>query len=327
MRYFLGFDAAKLKLDMSLIDESSAELWHDKIANDEATLSELLLMLADEYDGGGNTLTAVVEATGRYHTPLLDASITAGIPCKVYNPLLTKQGIKASVRGKKTDRSDALLIARMGLRGEGRVYAREPFPATKSHARSYQKLGMVDGAVSRHVAHLTAMSGDNLSETIQSVFTAIRDSIATARKTLYKELAASAEGSVFTRLQTIPGIGPFVAASLIGEIQSMERFHSAHSLIAYAGLDPKVRQSGKSLNSTGQLSKRGSSYLRRSIFIAANIARQHDPVLRTLYDKKRDEGKGYKVANVVVARKLLTIVRAVWLSERDYDPMFGSGEG
>jgi transposase len=327
MRYFLGFDAAKLKLDMSLIDETSRELWHDKITNDEATLTALLLTLASEYGSSGNTLTAVVEATGRYHTPLLDASVTSGIPCKVYNPLLTKQGIKASVRGKKTDRSDALLIARMGLRGEGRVYTHEPFPVTKSHARSYQKLGMVDGAVSRHVTHLTAMSGDNLSETVQSVFTAIRDSITAARKTLYKELAASAEGLTFTRLQTIPGIGPFVAASLIGEIQSMERFHSAHSLIAYAGLDPKVKQSGKSLNSTGRLSKRGSSYLRRNSFIAANVARQHDPVLRALYDKKRAEGKGHKVANVVVARKLLTIVRAVWLSEKDYDPMFGAEKG
>ena len=327
MRYFLGFDAAKLKLDMSLVDDSSTELWHDKIANDEPALSELLLTLASEYGASGNTLTAVVEATGRYHTPLLDASLTAGVPCRVYNPLLTKQGIKASVRGKKTDRSDALLIARMGLRGEGKVYIREPYPVTKPHARSYQKLGTVDGAVSRHVAHLTAMSGDNLCETIQSVFMAIRDSIAAARKALYKELTVSAQGSTFTRLQTIPGVGPFVAASLIGEIQSMKRFSSAHTLVAYAGLDPKIRQSGKSLNSTGRLSKRGSSYLRRSIFIAANVARQHDPGLKALYDKKRAEGKGYKVANVVVARKLLTIVRAIWLSEQDYDPMFGAEKG
>jgi hypothetical protein len=215
----------------------------------------------------------------------------------------------------------------MGLRGEGRVYTHEPFPATKSHARSYQKLGMVDGAVSRHVTHLIALSGDNLSGTIQSVFTAIRDSITVARKTLYKELAVSAESLTFTRLQTIPGIGPFVAASLIGEIQSMERFHSAHSLVAYAGLDPKIRQSGKSLSSTGRLSKRGSSYLRRSIFIAANVARQHDPILKALYDKKRAEGKGYKVANIVVARKLLTIVRAVWLSGENYDPLFGVEKG
>jgi len=137
MHYFLGCDTAKLKLDLSLIDESGIELWHDRIANDETTLVELLLTLAGEYGDPEDTLTAVVEATGRYHYALLDASLTAQVPCLVYNPLLTKQGIKASVRGKKTDRTDALLIARMGLRGEGRVYTGEPFAAVKSHVRSY----------------------------------------------------------------------------------------------------------------------------------------------------------------------------------------------
>jgi transposase len=115
----------------------------------------------------------------------------------------------------------------------------------------------------------------------------------------------------------------FVAASLIGELQTMERFSSAKQLIAYVGLDPKVRQSGTSLNTTGRLTKRGSSYLRRNMFIAANIARQHDPSFKTLYDKKRAEGKPYTVAVCVVARKLLAVSRAVWLSGQPYDGAVG----
>jgi len=99
----------------------------------------------------------------------------------------------------------------------------------------------------------------------------------------------------------------------------MERFNSAHALTAYAGLDPRIRQSGKSLNSTGRLTKRGSSYLRRSAFIAANISRRYDPKFKALYDKKRAEGKPHTVATCVVARKLLGVIRAVWLSEKDYD--------
>jgi transposase len=135
-------------------------------------------------------------------------------------------------------------------------------------------------------------------------------------------MTVSAEGEVFRLLQTIKGIGPYVAASLIGEIQDMHRFKTAKALTAFAGLDPKIRQSGKTLNSTGRLTKRGSSYLRHSIFIAASVARQYDPTLRALYDKKRGEGKSYTVATCAVARKLLAIVRAVWLSGKDYDPMF-----
>jgi transposase len=98
----------------------------------------------------------------------------------------------------------------------------------------------------------------------------------------------------------------------------MQRFRTAHALTAYAGLDPKIRQSGHTINSTGRLTKRGSHYLRRSLFIAAGTARQHDPYFRALYDKKRSEGKPYTVAVCVVARKLLAVIRAVWLSGGEY---------
>jgi transposase len=131
-------------------------------------------------------------------------------------------------------------------------------------------------------------------------------------------LAASAQGDTFRLLQTIPGIGPYIAASLIGEIQDITRFPKAKHLIAYAGLDTKIRQGGKTLNSTGKLTKRGSSYLRRSLFIGASIARQHDPQFKALYDKKRAEGKTYKEAIVIVARKLLQVIRSILLSRKSY---------
>lgn len=320
MIFFLGCDVAKLKLDVSLVNEHGIEQWADKVPNDAAVLAAFLLTLMGQYVA--DTITCVVEATGRYHYPLLEAASAINMPIKVYNPLLTKQGIKSSVRGKKTDQTDALLIARMGLRGEGRLYTGEPYMTTKLHARSYQKLSVVSTILTRHTEHLHAMHADGLDGLVQTAFDAIQSSIVATRKALYKELTASADGAIFTRLQTIPGIGPYVAASLLGEIQTMERFPSAHTLVAYAGLDPKIRQSGRVLNSTGRLTKRGSSYLRRSIFIAANAARRYDPNLRAMYDKKRSEGKSYTVATCVVARKLLAIVRAVWLSGQNYDPLF-----
>jgi transposase len=320
MIFFLGCDIAKLKLDVSLVNEQGIEQWADKISNDPATIATFLLTLTGHYLD--DNITCVVEATGRYHYSLLEAAMAAHVPIKVYNPLLTKQGVKASVRGKKTDRTDALLIARLGLRGEGRLYSGEPFMVTKLHARSYQKLGVVSNILARHTEHLQAMHEDGLTTSVQETFDAIQASITAARKTLYQELTASASGPTFTKLQTIPGVGPYVAASLIGEIQSMERFNTAHALTAFAGLDPRIRQSGKVLNSTGRLTKRGSSYLRRSIFIAAHAAKRYDPNFKALYDKKRAEGKSYTVATIVVARKLLSVIRAVWLSKENYDVGF-----
>jgi transposase len=320
MTFFLGCDVCQSKIDVALVDARGAVVWEDSVPNEPVTLASLLLTVAGAYPR--DDIIGVVEATGRYHYPLLEAAGAVGFPVKVFNPILTKQGIKASVRGKKTDKTDAILIARMGLRGEGRLYTNEPYMSTKLQVRSYQKLGEVSQGLRKHTAHLTAMSDDVMTEEIAAAFQAVEDAIQAAQAALYAALRSSAAGIVFTNLQTIPGIGPFVAACLIGEIQDMTRFKKQKELIAYLGLDPRVRQSGHSLNSTGRLSKRGSPHGRRAIFIAANVARRFDPYCKAYYDKKRSEGKSYTVATCAVARKLLTIVRAVWLSGGTYDVSF-----
>lgn len=321
MRYFLGCDVCKSKVDVALVDEQGVVLWHDKIPNDVGTLVAALLTVSGHH--AADDLTCVVEDTSCYHHPLLEACEITGVPCRTYNPILTKQGIKSSVRGKKTDKTDAVVIARLGLRGEGRVHTPEPYRSTRYAARAQQRLGDLAGAVKRYQCHIEGVLEDELTGEAQAMLNAIQKQFVAARKQFVIDTAASAPPEVMRRLQTIPGVGPYVAASIIGEIQDMSRFRTSKQLIAYAGLDPKIRQSGHSLNSTGRLTKRGSSYLRRSLFIAASIGRRYDPNLQALYDKKRAEGKTYKVAVCVVARKMASIVRAVWLSERDYDATFG----
>ena len=111
---------------------------------------------------------------------------------------------------------------------------------------------------------------------------------------------------------SIPGIGPAIAAILVTEIEDVQRFDSPQALIAYAGLDPKVRQSGIALKRNTRLTKRGSPYLRRAAYLAASIAQRHDADLKAYYLKKRSEGKRYKEATVANARHILNRVYAVW---------------
>lgn len=322
MLYFLGCDVAKAKIDVSLIDTNGHELLAATVPNEAEDIATLLLTIVGNYPG--DELICIVESTGCYHLMLCETAYALSVQCRVYNPLLTKQQLRATVRGKKTDRTDALMIARLGLRGEGYPYIPEPYKATKYQARSAQKLSVLSSAFKCHNSHLKHLLEDELSDQSQALMQGIQDAITLARQQLYKDLSGSAEGDIFRRLQTIPGIGPYIGASLIGEIQDMRRFKTAKALTAYTGLDPKIRQSGKSLNSTGKLTKRGSSYLRRSIFIAANISRRYDPNMKALYERKRAEGKSYTVATCVVARKLLAVIRAVWLSGKNYDVDFAT---
>ena len=83
---------------------------------------------------------------------------------------------------------------------------------TKLQVRSYQKLGEFKTGFNRHRAHVQAMSEDVMTERVAAVFQAVEKAIEAARAELYREPQASANGDVFSRLQTIPGIGPFIAS-------------------------------------------------------------------------------------------------------------------
>jgi transposase len=318
MAYFLGCDVSSRKLDLSFIDGNGKQLWTDQIVNTEQDIAEFLLTATGDSPG----LTLVAEATGIYHLPLVNIAYALGIRCVMYNPLLTKQQIKATVRGKKTDKTDALMIARLGLRGEGRPYVPEAYLATKYYARGQQRLAQLGVAFKHYQDHVeTLLEGQMTSEAKQALADTER-AFHKAKLRFVREMAASAPPELSSLLQTIPGVGPFVAASLIGEIQDIRRFKKAKHLVAYVGLDPRIKQSGHTLNKTGHLTKRGSPHLRHSMFIAANIAKRHDPYFKALYNKKRAEGKPYTVANCAVARKLLLVARAVWMSGEKYDPSF-----
>ena len=134
-----------------------------------------------------------------------------------------------------------------------------------------------------------------------------------------KELDAELEkligGSPIT---TIPGVGTVCGAGILGEIGDASRFSSAAQIVAFAGCDPSVFESGEFEGTRAHLSKRGSPHLRWYLWLAADRARMSDPVLRDYYLKKRSEGKCHKVAISAVVRKLCAIIFAVLRDGKPY---------
>lgn len=119
-------------------------------------------------------------------------------------------------------------------------------------------------------------------------------------------------------VSTIPGFGPVLSAVLIGEIGDIQRFDSAAKLVAFAGIDPALRQSGEFEGSKIHMSKRGSPYLRRAIWMAAINAYKNDAALKDYYQKKRAEGKHHMKALGAVCRKLCHITYAVMRDNKPY---------
>lgn len=121
-------------------------------------------------------------------------------------------------------------------------------------------------------------------------------------------------------LTTITGISDVTACVILGEIGSIDRFERPKQLVAYAGLDASVHQSGDFNSSNTRISKRGSPYLRRAIWQAAFVASNHDPALSLHYQKLRKRGKAHGTAIGAVARKLTHIIFAILRDNKPYEP-------
>lgn len=119
-------------------------------------------------------------------------------------------------------------------------------------------------------------------------------------------------------ITTIPGIGTVLGAVILSEFGDINRFDKPSQLVAYAGIDATVSQSGEYEGTHNVMSKRGSPYLRKALFQAALVASNSDPVLKAYYQKKRSEGKHHKTCIGAVARKLCNIIYAVLKNDKPY---------
>jgi transposase len=124
-----------------------------------------------------------------------------------------------------------------------------------------------------------------------------------------------------SRIPSILGIGKVSAASIIAEIEDISRFDNPDKLLAFAGLDPRIYQSGTQ-EFKGRMNKKGSVVLRRVLMNCAESILMYNPAFYTYYRKKRDEGKSHRVAISHVARKLVRIIYKLETEHIDFDLSF-----
>ena len=104
----------------------------------------------------------------------------------------------------------------------------------------------------------------------------------------------------------------------MAEIGDVRRFASPHKLVAYAGIDATVYQTGRFQATEAHMSKRGSPYLRHALWQAASMAARYDPELKSYYEAKRQEGKHHGTAIGAVSRKLLARIYVILKDQRPY---------
>ena len=122
-------------------------------------------------------------------------------------------------------------------------------------------------------------------------------------------------------ITTISGIGDTIGTIIVSEIGDINRFERPNQLVAYAGLDVTVKQSGEFSGTKNRISKRGSPYLRRAIWLASQRAAFCNPILSEYYQSLRARGKHHLTAVGGVAIKMCNIIFVILKENRPYQPL------
>ena len=142
-----------------------------------------------------------------------------------------------------------------------------------------------------------------------------------------EHVASLLDGELARRLGTIPGVGPAITATLIAEIGDIWRFDDVDQLLAYAGVHPAERSSGRKgadPETSWHMSKAGNAHLRAAAYRLAVVGITHNPVIKAHYERKRAAGKSKMNALGHCMSKALNLVWGVWRNGADWDPDWGS---
>lgn len=320
MEAILGIDIGKREFHAALLTEQGERI--HSFPNNPAGFTQLGRWLRNRRV---DRVHACLEATGRYGDALALWLHHAGHVVSVVNPAAIKSFAASELKRTKTDAVDAGVIARF-CRSHTPPAWTPPDPEIDRlrqlvRRRNQLVRGRQQELTRRQTPGLHADMQQSLAFSLAFLEAEIARVEGLIRQYLrdHPELRRNSE-----LLATIPGIGEFTAALLLGEIPDVHQFRSAKQLAAYAGLTPRHKQSGGRAYGQSRLCKLGNAQLRRSLFMPTLSAMVHNPILRALAQRLRAAGKSKMVIVGALMRKLLHIVYGVLTSGRPFDPSYQS---
>ena len=216
--------------------------------------------------------------------PELQYLFKSKIHSKTIYTLLKKYPSADEIAALKDDEISNLLYA--SSKGH---FKREKSIELKSLAKT--TVGIKDTSVSLHVIQLIELI-ELFDRQIKDIVTKITDTV----------------NKLDTKLLSVPGINIIACAIILGETNNFDNFSNATKLLAFAGLDPKIRQSGNFSATSCRMSKKGSPYLRYALIFTAWNAVRHSEKFNKYYCLKRSQSKSHYNALGHVAHKLVRVI-------------------
>ena len=183
---------------------------------------------------------------------------------------------------------------------------------------SHGKFSYAKFAKLKELAKNTIGFSDSNSELLISTYVSIINDINNKIDPIDKQISTIIK-ELNPKMLTIPGLGDISAATILSEYGNIKNFSSPNSMLAFAGLEPSIIESG-TLHSNGKMVKHGSGHLRYAIMNVALATIRYSPTFYDYYLKKRSEGKCHRVALSHVCKKLVRVIYTLEKHNIDFDP-------
>jgi transposase len=255
-----------------------------------------------------------MEATNRYWEPLALFLYKQKYAVCVVNPSRTAAFWKSEQLRAKTDHIDAAMLARF-CRAQKPYPWKPPTPQERQLRRLVRDLEFLKRERARFKIRLE-FGGRNLQRVVKALSEEIRSVRAQAIKLirLHSDMSTG-----YRNLQTIPGVGSVTALIMLAEVS--DKVHRLHpnELVAYAGLAPRICESGSSIRKSKGTAA-GNSTLKRAFYLPAVAAIRTSKSWKSFATRFAARGKPKKVAIGAATRKLFVIACGVLKTGTPYDP-------
>jgi transposase len=296
---WIGIDVAKASLDVALLPQGKS--FHFRY--DQDGIDAIKALIAHPA-----ATIVVLESTGGYEARLAIELLDLHCRVAVVNPRRVRDLAKGLGQLAKTDRLDAAILARYAQLVELQFLE-------KTSAKQAELTALVQRR--QQLTHLQTMESNRLELTrskparhsIEQVLALLRKQIQQLEKQIAKLLASDDHwNQLAQRLQSIPGIGPLTAATLLAELPELGQLNR-QCVAALVGVAPYAHESGPQ---SGKRSIRGGrASLRKALYMATLTAKRCNPLIRAFAQRLHLAGKPFKVIMIACMRKLLTILNAI----------------
>ncbi len=315
----VGIDVSKGKFDACFLLDATSRPQHGTFTSNARGHAKFLLWL--DRVAGTHSVHLCLEETGCYGQALGKLLHDAGHHVSLVNPTLIKRYAESLNVRTKNDRADAQIIAQYTLE---RTPARwTPLPPQHQMLRDlHRRREQLQTMLLQERNHLEASLSEPLTTAIMQMIDHLKGRITEVETQLSEVIASDATLQQNVKLLvSIPGIGERTAQSLLAEMPPLDSFESARALCAYAGLTPREKKSGSSVNGRTRLCKQGRGTLRKMMFMPAlsvirSKAKNH---LRSFVERLQVDQKKKMCIVGAVMRKLVALAFGILRSGQPFE--------